>query len=230
MKTISIRGKMLKEKDVEEIFAPMREKLQEINFPVPAVGLIAEEDNSPYRVLVSTVISLRTQDKVTYAASKRLLETAPDVDELYSMPTEKIAEMIKPSAFYLRKADQLKEMAGIIVGNYGSVIPPDKNILLSLPGVGTKTANLVLNLSFNIPFICVDCHVHEISTRLGWTGEKTPEATEKALEKILPVKYWIEINELFVRYGQAVCTPISPKCSLCPLSDTCKKKGVKKER
>ncbi len=221
---------MLKEKDVEEIFSPMRKKLLLIKFPMPAVSLIAQENNAPYRVLVSTILSLRTQDKVTYTASKRLLEIAPDITKLYSIEKEKVINAIKPCAFYLRKADQLKEIARIIVVDYDSVIPSDKERLLSLPGVGTKTANLVLNLSFNKPFICVDCHVHEISTRLGWTDEKTPEETEKALEKILPVRYWIEINELFVRYGMAICTPISPKCSSCPIEKKCKKIGVEKKR
>lgn len=222
--------KKLNEKEVEFVFSSFREKLEEMGFPIPAVGLIAEENNSPYRVLVATIISLRTQDKVTYDASKRLLEEAEDITKLCSLSEERIRDLIKPSAFYLRKAGQLKEIAKIIVSRYNGKIPSTKEELLSLPGVGTKTANLVLNLSYNEPFICVDCHVHEITHRLGWSEEKSPEETEKALEKTLPVKYWIEINELFVRYGQAVCTPISPKCSICPMDKNCRKIGVEKSR
>ncbi len=221
---------MLDEKYVENLFHSFTAKLDEIGFPVPAVGVIAASGNAPYRILVSTVISLRTQDRVTLEASERLLEAAPTVNELYPLSIEEIQNLIKPCGFYLRKAVQLKEIARIIVEEYDSVVPSDKEALLSLPGVGTKTANLVLNLSFNIPAICVDCHVHEISTRLGWTEEKTPEETEKALERILPVRFWIEINELFVRYGQSICTPLSPKCSICPGNNLCPKKGVSKTR
>ncbi len=221
---------MLEEKEVERLFSAFKNKLDEIGFPIPAVGVIAAEDNSPYRILISTIISLRTQDRVTLEASRRLLEAAPSITDLYKMSEERIRELIKPCGFYIRKAGELKKMAGIIVEEYNSVIPQERETLMALPGVGTKTANLVLNLSFNKDAICVDCHVHEISTRLGWTDEKTPEETEKALEKILPSRFWIEINELFVRYGQAICTPLSPKCSICPHDSECPKKGVGKTR
>ena len=221
---------MLSEKYVENLFRSFTEKLDSIGFPIPAVGVIAAEDNAPYRILVSTVISLRTQDRVTLEASRRLLEAPPTVKELYPLSVEKIQNLIKPCGFYLRKGEQLKEIARIIVEDHCGVVPSDRDSLMSLPGVGTKTANLVLNLSFSRPAICVDCHVHEISTRLGWTEEKTPEETEKALEKILPVRFWIEINELFVRYGQSICTPLSPKCSVCPHNAECPKKGVEKTR
>ncbi len=221
---------MLSEKYVSSLFSSFTRKLDEIGFPIPAVGLIAEEDNSPYRILVSTLISLRTQDKVTLSASRRLLEKAPTVDKLYLLTVEEIRNLIKPCGFYLRKAEQLKEIARIIVEENNNEIPSRKEALTSLPGVGTKTANLVLNLSFNKEAICVDCHVHEISTRLGWTDERTPEETEKALEKILPSRFWIEINELFVRYGQSICTSVSPRCSICPHEKECPKKGVDRRR
>lgn len=221
---------MLKKEEVGALFSSFSQTLENMGFPIPAVGLIAAEDASPYRVLVATIISLRTQDRVTYEASKRLLSEARTIDELDGLSEERIRELIKPCGFYKRKSVELKKIAGIIKNEYNSVLPSDKESLMALPGVGTKTANLVMNLSFKAPYICVDCHVHEISTRLGWTKEKTPEETEKALEKILPVEYWIEINELFVRYGQAVCTPISPKCSLCPHSDKCPKTGVTTSR
>ena len=221
---------MLSEKYVENLFRSFTEKLDSIGFPIPAVGVIAAEDNAPYRILVSTVISLRTQDRVTLEASRRLLEAAPTVKKLYPLSVGEIQNLIKPCGFYLRKGGQLKEIARIIVEDHGGVVPSDRDTLMSLPGVGTKTANLVLNLSFSRPAICVDCHVHEISTRLGWTEEKTPGETEKALGKILPVRFWIEINELFVRYGQSICTPLSPKCSMCPHNAECPKKGVEKTR
>ena len=102
--------------------------------------------------------------------------------------------------------------------------------LLSLPGVGLKTASLVLNLGFGIDAICVDCHVHQIANRIGWVDTKTPEETEKELRRILPRRFWIPLNELLVRYGQKVCTPVSPHCSGCPIADSCRRKGVERSR
>ncbi len=221
---------MLKKEEVGALFSSFTLTLDRMGFPIPAVGRIASEDNSPYRILISTIISLRTQDQTTYEASIRLLEKAKTIDELNALSEEEIRSLIKPCGFYIRKSKELKEIARIITTKYNSILPQDKDGLVSLPGVGTKTANLVMNLSFNKPYICVDCHVHEISTRLGWTNEKSPEETEKALEKILPVEYWIEINELFVRYGQAVCTPLSPKCSLCHYEKECPQIGVTTSR
>lgn len=221
---------MLSDKYVRELFSKISLALRIINHGESALVKIGEELSTPYRILVSTIISLRTKDDVTYKASLRLFKIAPTIKELESLSVETIAETIKPAGFYLRKASQLKEIAYIINHKFGSEIPPDRETLLSLPGVGLKTANLVLSMGFNIDAICVDCHVHEISNRLGWVKTKKPEETEKELEKILPKQFWIEINDLFVRFGQAICTPVSPKCSLCPLNKECKKIGVTKSR
>ena len=221
---------MLDEKYVDSIFNSFSEELRKLGSPLPSVSTIAEEDNDPYRVLASTIISLRTKDEVTLQASKRLFEIAPDINTLASLDAEKIAEAIRPAGFYRRKGEQLRRLAEILRDEYNSVVPDNMDTLLALPGVGIKTASLVLNLGYGIDAICVDCHVHEIANRLGWVNTKTPEETEKRLREILPRRFWIPLNELLVRYGQKVCTPVSPYCSLCPENGRCEKKGVTRQR
>ncbi|MBN2536482.1 MAG: endonuclease III [Spirochaetales bacterium] len=197
---------------------------------LPSVSRVAVEHPSPYRILVSTVISLRTKDEVTLKAAERLFTKAPDLQTLAGLTEKEILTLIYPAGFYKNKAKHLKQIARILIDQYDSRIPNDQAALLSLPGVGRKTANLVLNLGFGIPAICVDTHVHRVSNRIGWVATQTPEQTELALMKILPEKYWIEINELLVRFGQGVCTPVSPFCSRCPVYDNCRRAGVKKSR
>ncbi len=221
---------MLDEKYVDSIFNSFSEELRKIGSPLPSVSTIAEEDSNPYKVLASTIISLRTKDEVTLEASKRLFQIAPDINTLAELDSERIAEAIKPAGFYKRKGEQLKKIAIIIRDNYNSIVPNDMDTLLSLPGVGIKTASLVLNLGYGIDAVCVDCHVHEIANRLGWVETKTPEETEKRLREILPRRFWIPLNELLVRYGQKICTPVSPFCSLCPENEQCPKKGVIRNR
>lgn len=214
----------------DSVFSAISSSLATMGAPVPAVSKIAMEDNSPYRILASTIISLRTRDSATWEASINLFKIAPTIDKLYSIDESLVAESIKKCGFYLRKANQLKKIAQIVMEEWRGEIPPDEGKLMSLPGVGIKTASLVLNLSFSMDAICVDCHVHQIANRLGWVETEKPEDTEKALKKILPRKYWIIINELFVMWGQNVCTPISPKCSICPLSSSCPKRGEGRTR
>ena len=221
---------MLEERYIDEVFNEFSEKLAELGSPLPSVSLIAEEDKDPYRVLVSTLISLRTKDEVTLEASKRLFRIAPDIKSLSQMQPEQIAELIKPAGFYKRKGEQIKKVATIIVNDFNGIVPDDMDTLLSLPGVGIKTASLVLNLGYGIDAVCVDCHVHEIANRLGWVDTKTAENTKKRLREILPQRFWIPLNELLVRYGQKVCTPVSPFCSKCPENGRCPKKGVTRSR
>jgi len=195
--------------------------------PVPSVTAVADEVRDPYRVLVSTIISLRTKDAVTLESSRRLFQEAPDLGALAAMETEQIAKLIYPAGFYRVKAAQLKTIATKLKE---TGVPAERDRLLALPGVGRKTANLVLGLAFGIPAICVDVHVHRISNRLGLITTTTPEKSELALEAILPRRYWIEINTLFVAFGQTLCKPVSPLCSRCPLADACPKNGVERSR
>lgn len=198
--------------------------------PLPSVSVIANDKEDPFRVLVSTVISLRTKDEVTLRAAQRLFSKAATPARLAALSREEIEKLIYPAGFYRTKARNLKTIAEILITEYRSRVPDEEAKLLALPGVGRKTANLVLNLGYGIPAICVDTHVHRISNRMGWVVTRTPEETEFALMKILPRKYWIEINELLVRFGQQLCRPIGPFCSRCPLTGHCNRAGVKRSR
>lgn len=206
------------------------QKLEELGSPLPSVSLIAAENNDPYRILVSTILSLRTKDKVTLEASGRLFAKAADFKALEAMDTTELAETIKPTAFYRRKAENLKTIASIVNNEYGGKLPDDMDALMKLPGVGLKTASLTLNLGFGSDAICVDCHVHQILNRLGIVRTRTAEETEKELRRILPRRFWIPLNETLVRFGQYMCTPVSPYCSSCPLNDMCAKTDVGKRR
>ena len=212
------------------IFTSFRQVLSDMGKVLPAVSLVAVELQDPFSVLVSTVISLRTKDDVTLKASRRLLDKAPDAFAMLRLSEEEIASLIFPAGFYKRKAIQIKTIAKTLVEQYGGKVPADADLLMKLPGVGIKTANLTLNLGFGIDAICVDCHVHQISNRLGWISTKTPEESEKVLQTIMPKRFWIPLNELLVSYGQEVCTSVSPKCSLCPENARCPKINVSRAR
>lgn len=197
------------------------------------VTTLAEEQEasrSPFRLLVACVISLRTKDAVTAAASRRLFALADDPAGLAALDERRIADAIYPAGFYTTKAGQLRRIAEILCDRYGGEVPASEEALLELPGVGRKTANLVLGLGFGIPAICVDTHVHRISNRLGLVAAPTPEKTEKALAKVLPRDLWIDINDLLVTFGQNRCHPVSPRCSDCPLADLCPRIGVERSR
>ncbi len=184
----------------------------------------------PFAVLVSTMISLRTKDEVTAAASARLLQRAARPRELASLGEATIARLIYPAGFYRTKARHLRQAARLLEERHGGRVPPAMEELLALPGVGRKTANLVRNLGFGLPGICVDTHVHRLSNRLGWVRTRTPLETERALEAILPRRWWIPVNGLLVAFGQRTCTPQSPRCSACPIRRHCARVGVTRSR
>ncbi len=213
--------------NIDELINRLRKAYND--FVEPIVTRIAK-DNDPYKVLVSTVLSLRTKDATTMEASLRLFEVADTVEKLNTLEEHEIEKLIYPVGFYKTKAKNLKKIAEIIIEKYDSNVPDDMDNLLSLPNVGRKTANLVLAKGYGIPAICVDVHVHRISNRLGLIKTKDPLETEMKLREILPKKYWIEYNDLLVPFGQNICKPISPFCSLCPLSEFCDKIGVDKSR
>lgn len=209
----------------EVLFSKLRDFISDVS--VPSVSLIAQTGREPYRVLVSTLISLRTKDALTIEASRRLFASAPDMKTLSTLEEKEIADLIYPAGFYRVKAQRLKEIARRLAEKG---VPSSRKELLDLPGVGRKTANLVLGLAFSVPAICVDIHVHRISNRMGFIRTKTPEQSEEALEAILPQVYWIEINSDLVAFGQSTCTPTSPHCSRCPFSTACPKNGVERSR
>lgn len=189
-----------------------------------------EKARDPFRLLVACVISLRTKDAVTAEASARLFAVAGSPAGIAALPGARIARLIFPAGFYNTKARQIREIARRIVTEHSGRVPARRDALLALPGVGRKTANLVLGLGFGIPAICVDTHVHRISNRLGLVGTRTPEQTEAALEEVLPRRLWIDINDLLVTFGQTVCHPTSPRCSACPLASLCPRTGVSRSR
>ncbi len=216
--------------DWDDIFARMEKAVRAKGENLPSVSTLAREADDPFRVLVSTLISLRTKDEVTVAASKRLFLLADTPQAMLAYSQAEIEKAIYPAGFYRIKAANILSISRILIDTYGGLVPSDRELLLKLPGVGVKTANLTLNLGFRIDAICVDTHVHRISNRMGWIETRKPEESELALEKIMPRRYWIPLNELLVTFGQQICKPISPYCSICQVSDVCEKRSVERSR
>jgi endonuclease-3 len=188
------------------------------------------QGESPFRILVGCVISLRTKDEVTYPATERLFALARDPEGMAKLRESAIAKAIYPAGFYRTKARQIRALSRLLVEQHGGRVPDDIDRLLTLPGVGRKTANLTVTLGFGKPGICVDTHVHRIAARLGWTATASPDKTEEALRRTLPRRWWIPINETLVRHGQAVCHPLSPRCSVCTVARLCPRVGVVRSR
>ena len=199
-------------------------------FRKPSVTQISQRFKDPFHVLISCVLSQRTKDQTTAEASQRLFSLAPSLMRLAQLPVKKIERAIYPVGFYRTKAKTIKLAANDIMMRFQGIVPDDLDCLLSLKGVGRKTANLVLTLGFNKLGICVDTHVHRISNRFGFVVTKTPHDTEMALRKTLPKKFWIEYNDLLVAFGQNICKPISPFCTRCRLFRYCPRRGVHRYR
>jgi endonuclease-3 len=214
--------------DIDRFMAILKENRK--NQKAPIVTFISNRGATPFEILVSTILSLRTKDEVTGAAAERLFKSARKPREIIRLGEEKLKELIRPVGFYPTKAKRLREISRIIIEDYKEVVPDNIEELLKLPGVGRKTANLVLIEGYGKNVICVDTHVHRVSNRIGYVRTKTPEETEFALMKRLPKKYWRKYNELLVAFGQTVCTPVSPFCSRCLVSYMCPRIGVKKSR
>ena len=181
------------------------------------------EDQTPYEVLVRTILSQRTRDENTDKATENLFSVYHTMEEISDAPVEEIAKLVKQAGFYNVKAGRIKEVSNILLEEYDGVVPDDINELVKLPGVGRKTANCVLVFGFQEDAIPVDVHVHRIFNRLGYVKTKNPEETEFALREKLPKKHWIDINTLIVTHGQNVCKPIKPNCSACPIEKCCAK-------
>ncbi len=207
-----------------------RLKRQVSTLQVPYLEQMVSVDRSPFKVLVSCILSLRTQDKTTSEASERLFAIADTPEKLASLSAKEIEKAIYPVGFYRVKAKNLKKISREIITRFGGEVPATIDELLTLNGVGRKTANLVVTLGWNLPGICVDTHVHRITNRWGYVKTKTPEKTEFALREKLPRRYWKEINGLLVAFGQGICKPISPLCSRCEISRFCQRVGVKRSR
>ena len=237
MKRISQRRtdaqEVRKEKPVQwdVLFKKLEKWREDIGVSDPSVSTVAENySRKPWAVLASTIISLRTKDEVTIAASQRLLQKAPSPLELHKMKEAAVAKLIYPAGFYRNKAASLKKIASILLEQYDGSVPSSMEALLAFPGVGRKTANLVLTEAFDLEGLCVDIHVHRISNRCGWLLTKNPDETEMILREILPHKYWKRINYLLVLYGQKLCRPVSPYCSLCVIKGHCSRNSIERSR
>lgn len=198
--------------------------------PTMSQMLKEQFDSDPFVILISCLLSLRARDSMTYPISLKLFETVRTPQQLLGMKATELEHLLKPLGFYRKKAALLFAVCKELIERFDSTVPRTMDGLLSIKGVGPKTANLVLGQAFDIPALCVDTHVHRVSNRLGLVTTKTPEQTEKELKKLLPEKYWTEINSLLVIWGQNICVPISPKCSVCVLNAICPKKGVTRSR
>ena len=210
--------------NISKLFALMQSTLRNNNLvrPTALKNLQIQEDGDPFKILIGTILSARTRDEVTTAVIKALFSRFKNPDELSRANLSDIKKLIQKIGFYNVKASRLKEVSQLIIKKYNGEVPSNLNDLLTLPGVGRKTANCVLVYGFKKAAIPVDIHVHRISNRIGIVNTKNPEETENVLQKSIDKKYWIGVNETFVTFGQNICLPIKPKCNVCQLTKMCK--------
>jgi endonuclease-3 len=218
----------MQDNDIHAMIALLREAMP--SFEQPLIDAMGAEGQSPFRILISTLLSLRTRDTLTAVVSPRLFAVADTPEAMLELPEEQIAQLIYPVGFYRTKARTIRQICERLLDEHGGAVPSDLDTLLALPGVGRKTANLVVTAGFGLPGICVDTHVHRITNRWGYVQTKTPEETEFALRTRLPREYWLEINGLLVTLGQNICHPTSPRCSACPVAAYCERIGVTRSR
>ena len=214
--------------NIDEVVKIIRRQLK--GLPDPSVTLVGKRWKSPFLVLISCILSLRTKDETTLPASERLFNLADTPQKMVALTPREIERAIFPVGFYRTKARTILGICRDLLEKFKGEVPEDIDTLLTFKGVGRKTANLVLTEGFGKPAMCVDTHVHRISNRFGYVNTKTPEETEMALRKKLPVKYWMDYNALLVMWGQNVCKPISPLCSSCGVKRFCQRRGVGKSR
>jgi endonuclease-3 len=213
---------------IGELAGILKEQL--LHWELPIVTHMAEERHDPFRVLIATVLSLRTKDEVTAAATERLFALAATPEEMADLPAAAIREAIYPVGFYKTKAETIIVICRDLIERFRGKVPDSIEELLTLRGVGRKTANLVVSLGFGGDGVCVDTHVHRISNRLGYVKTKNPVETERALREKLPREHWPIYNTLMVSFGQHICRPISPFCSRCPVVHLCDRVGVARSR
>lgn len=209
---------MKSKQNIDEII----KRIKEANLPQTEFVKLMEEFQDPFKVLICCILSLRTNDKTTYPCSLRMLELGQTPKDFLTVDVDTLARAIYPVVFYQNKAQQILDIAKELVERHNSKVPNSIDELVKFKGVGRKTANLVMAKGFGLPAICVDVHVHRISNRLGWANTKTPDETEMILRKLLPQKYWLDINTILVTFGQNICKPQRPNCANCPICEFCK--------
>lgn len=196
----------------------------------PVLTLMAAEEDDPFKTLIGCILSLRTKDQTTAIAAPRLFALADTPQRMLTVEPGELERAIYPVGFYRTKVRVIRDICRDLIERFEGRVPDKIDALLTLKGVGRKTANLVVTQAFRKPGICVDTHVHRISNRWGLVRTKTPEQTEEALRKVLPRRYWLEYNGLLVAFGQTICQPVSPLCSRCPLARRCPRIGVPRSR
>lgn len=211
--------------DIPAVNKALKHEYETHNAPV--IELIQAQTNSPFKVLVGTILSARTKDETTAQAVRKLFAVVNDHNDLRKLSIHEIEKLIFPVGFYHNKAKHLKKLPDVLDSEFAGIIPQTIDELCKLPGVGRKTANLVVTIAFDKYGICVDIHVHRISNRLGLIKTKTPLESEIKLREILPKRYWKTWNSHLVSFGQTRCKPIGPKCNQCPIEKYCSKIGVK---
>lgn len=223
-----VLSNLIKMKSVDLIFKTLDKIVPTLQ--VPLIELVEARTKDPFKVLIATLLTARTKDELTVKLLPNIFKYAGTPNQLKTIDITKLEKLLYPIGFYKTKAKYLKKLPYVLDEKFGGVIPQTVEALIELPGVGRKTANLVVSVAFHKPAICVDVHVHRISNRLGLIKSKNPLDTEMQFRKKLDVKYWNKINNYFVAYGQSICTPVSPFCSACKIKKYCKRVGVKKSR
>ncbi len=219
----------MKDSDIHEVISMLEDETS--TWGETALTLVAKQtQQDPFRILIGTVLSIRTKDEATAKACERLFKLADNPNSMLGLSQEKVVNAIYPVGFHLTKARNIHEISRILVDNFKGIVPNDIDTLITLPGVGRKTANLVITVGYGKLGICVDTHVHRISNRWGYIATKNPNESEAALRNKLPSEYWIRYNDLLVMYGQNMCKPVSPFCSCCRLSRLCDQIEVHKHR
>jgi endonuclease-3 len=214
--------------DIHAAMRALRETMP--RYEQPLVDAMGQQGQTPFHILIATILSLRTKDTLTSVVAPRLFAVADTPQGMLALDEEQIAKLIYPVGFYRTKARSIRQVCELLIERHGGQVPSDLDALLALPGVGRKTANLVLTMGFGLPGICVDTHVHRICNRWGYVQTRDPDATELALRAKLPEQYWIPINGLLVTLGQNICHPTSPRCSACPVAAYCARVGVVRSR
>lgn len=216
-------------KNLDKIITLLKKEIKK--FEIPIATKIGDKTKDPFRVLISCILSLRTKDTTTGPASYRLFKLADTPEKMLKLPINKIKKAIFPVGFYPTKAKYIKKSCKQLIKDYDGKVPDSMEELIKLSGIGRKCAGLTMIYGHNkVDSIPVDTHVHKLSNRLGWVKTKQPEKTEQELMKIIPKKYWYDLNNLLVAHGQNVCVPVSPFCSKCLINKYCPKIGVKRSR
>lgn len=214
--------------DIDDVMTRLAEAMQA--YETPLVEQMSDGGETPFRILIATLLSLRTRDTQTAQVVPQLFALADTPATMVALPLDVLTSIIYPVGFYRTKATTIQRVCRVLLDEHGGIVPNDLDTLLTLPGVGRKTANLVLTRGFGLPGICVDTHVHRICNRWGYVQTKSPDETEQVLRAQLPPRYWIPINGLLVTLGQNICHPRSPRCSICAVATDCARIGVDRSR